>query len=83
MSLQGKWRIVQMPEFEAGYPDMVKPSRILFKGKPDHLDRVPNTDATSFPVVTEPSLYAQPFQPAVERIGRIVDLQHAARRSRA
>ena len=30
MSLEGKWRIVEMPDFEAGYPDMMEPAYILF-----------------------------------------------------
>jgi len=33
MSLKGKWRITQMPDFEADYPDMVEPAYILFEGK--------------------------------------------------
>jgi len=32
MSLAGKWRIVQMPDFEADYPDMLEPAYIFFKG---------------------------------------------------
>lgn len=31
MSLKGKWRIVEMPDFEADYPDMVEPAYILSK----------------------------------------------------
>lgn len=31
MSLKGKWRIAEMPDFEAGYPDMVEPAYILFE----------------------------------------------------
>jgi hypothetical protein len=31
MSFMGKWRIVEMPDFEADYPDMVKPAYILFE----------------------------------------------------
>lgn len=31
MSLKGKWRIVAMPDFEAGYPDMMEPAYILFE----------------------------------------------------
>ncbi|MEI9904848.1 MAG: hypothetical protein WDN06_21350 [Asticcacaulis sp.] len=31
MSLKGKWRIVEMPDFEADYPDMVEPAYILFE----------------------------------------------------
>ncbi len=30
MSLGGKWRIVEMPDFPADYPDMVEPAYILF-----------------------------------------------------
>ena len=30
MSVQGKWRIVEMPDYEADYPDMVDPAYILF-----------------------------------------------------
>lgn len=32
MSLKGKWRIVEMPDFEADYPDLVEPAYILFAG---------------------------------------------------
>ncbi len=32
MSLNGKWRIVEMPGFVAGYPDMMEPAYILFEG---------------------------------------------------
>ena len=32
MSLKGKWRIVEMPGFEADYPDLVEPAYILFEG---------------------------------------------------
>ena len=31
MSLQGKWRIIRMPGFDAGYPDMVEPAYLLFE----------------------------------------------------
>ena len=31
MSLMGKWRITEMPDFEADYPDMVEPAYILFE----------------------------------------------------
>lgn len=31
MSLKGKWRIIEMPDFEADYPDMVEPAYILFE----------------------------------------------------
>ena len=30
MTLQGKWRIVEMPDYVADYPDMVEPAYILF-----------------------------------------------------
>ena len=30
MTLQGKWRIVEIPDYEADYPDMVEPAYILF-----------------------------------------------------
>ena len=33
MSLGGKWRIVEMPDFPADYPDMVEPAYILFEHK--------------------------------------------------
>ncbi len=33
MSLSGKWRITEMPDFPADYPDMVEPAYILFKKK--------------------------------------------------
>jgi len=33
MSLQGKWRIVEMPDYEADFPDMVEPAYILFDGQ--------------------------------------------------
>lgn len=33
MSLGGKWRIVEMPDFPADYPDMVEPAYILFEDK--------------------------------------------------
>ena len=29
MSLKGKWRIVEMPDYEADYPDMVEPAYIF------------------------------------------------------
>jgi hypothetical protein len=31
MSIKGKWRIVEMPDFEADYLDMVEPAYILFE----------------------------------------------------
>jgi len=30
VSLQGKWRIVEMPDYEADFPDMMGPAYILF-----------------------------------------------------
>jgi hypothetical protein len=30
MSIQGKWRITEMPAYDAGYPDMMEPAYILF-----------------------------------------------------
>ena len=30
MSVQGKWRIVEMADYEADFPDMVEPAYILF-----------------------------------------------------
>ena len=30
MSIKGKWRIVEMPEYQDNYPDMVEPAYILF-----------------------------------------------------
>ena len=32
MTLQGKWRIVAMPDYEADYPDMMEPAYIHFHG---------------------------------------------------
>lgn len=34
MSVQGKWRIVEMPDYEPDFPDMMGPAYILF-GKLD------------------------------------------------
>ena len=31
MSVQGRWRIVEMPDYTADYPDMVEPAFILFE----------------------------------------------------
>ena len=31
MSLLGKWRIVEMPDYDEDYPDMVEPAYILFE----------------------------------------------------
>lgn len=31
MTLQGRWRIVELPGYEADYPDMVGPAHILFE----------------------------------------------------
>ena len=33
MSIGGKWRITEMPDFPADDPDMVKPAYILFEHK--------------------------------------------------
>ena len=30
MSIQGKWRIVEMPDYEPNFPDMMGPAYILF-----------------------------------------------------
>ena len=30
MSIQGKWRIVEMPDYEADFPDMMEPADIRF-----------------------------------------------------
>lgn len=30
MSIQGKWRIVEMPDYEADFPDVMGPAYILF-----------------------------------------------------
>lgn len=57
MSLGGKWRIVEMPDFPADYPDMVEPAYILFEKKgggefafgccTGHLWEASSTEATS------------------------------------
>ncbi len=31
--MKGKWRIIEMPDYEADFPDMVEPAYILFDGK--------------------------------------------------
>ncbi len=31
--MKGKWRIVEMPGYEANFPDMVEPAYILFEGE--------------------------------------------------
>jgi len=31
--MNGKWRIVKMPDYTSDYPDMVEPAYILFDGK--------------------------------------------------
>jgi hypothetical protein len=31
--MKGKWRIVVMPDYESGYPDMMEPAYILFDGE--------------------------------------------------
>ena len=33
MTVRGKWRIVEMPDYEADYPDMMGPAYISFDGK--------------------------------------------------
>ena len=33
MSLTGKWRIVEMPDYETGFLDMIEPAYILFDGQ--------------------------------------------------
>ena len=33
MTVRGKWRIVEMPDYEADYPDMMGPAYIFFDGK--------------------------------------------------
>ena len=30
MTLQGKWRIVEMPDYEADFPDMMGPAYLIF-----------------------------------------------------
>lgn len=30
MTVRGKWRIVEMPDYEADYPDMMEPADIFF-----------------------------------------------------
>lgn len=57
MSLKGKWRIVEMPDFEADYPDLVEPAYILFEGNGSgefafgcctgHIWEASSTEATS------------------------------------
>ena len=32
MTVRGRWRIVEMPDYEADYPDMMEPAYILFDG---------------------------------------------------
>jgi hypothetical protein len=32
MTVKGCWRTVQMPDYEADYPDMTEPAPIPFKG---------------------------------------------------
>ena len=31
--MKSKWRIIKMPDYTAGYPDMVEPAYILFDGE--------------------------------------------------
>lgn len=33
MTLRGKWRIVEMPDYEADFPDLMEPAYILFDSK--------------------------------------------------
>ena len=33
MNLLGRWRIVEMPDYEAGYANMMEPAYILFKAR--------------------------------------------------
>jgi len=33
MTVRGRWRIVEMPDYEADYPDMMGPAYIFFDGK--------------------------------------------------
>lgn len=33
MTVRGKWRIVEMPDYETDYPDMMGPAYIFFDGK--------------------------------------------------
>jgi hypothetical protein len=33
MTIRGKWRIVEMPDYESGYPDMMEAAYIFFDGK--------------------------------------------------
>ena len=57
MSLGGKWRIVEMHDFPADYPDMVEPAYILFEHKgggefafgccTGHIWEASSTEATS------------------------------------
>jgi hypothetical protein len=57
MSLKGKWRITEMPDFEADYPDMVELAYILFEDNGSgefafgcctgHIWQASSTEATS------------------------------------
>ena len=31
MTIKGRWRIVQMPDYDADYPDMMEPAYLLFE----------------------------------------------------
>jgi hypothetical protein len=31
--MKGKWRIVRMPDYEVGFPDMMEPAYVLFDGR--------------------------------------------------
>lgn len=33
MTILGRWRIVEMPDYEADYPDMMEPAYILFEAR--------------------------------------------------
>jgi hypothetical protein len=33
MTVTGRWRIVEMPDYEADYPDMMEPAYLLFDGR--------------------------------------------------
>lgn len=57
MSLKGKWRITEMPDFTADYPDMMEPAYILFEEQgggefafgcsTGHIWQASSTEATS------------------------------------
>jgi len=31
--VKGKWRIIEMPDYESDFPDMMEPAYIFFDGK--------------------------------------------------